>query len=163
MKLVPLPDPTVAAPIRTVCLNHISRGTANVQVLFDWYQSVLGFEELQRPNFPFGGKWLRLDSNIALHIIEEEAEAAALRKEHETLASVAHTNPALIRRGHHLALTVPDIDVVIGQLKAMKIEHHVNVVPATNTARQSRQVFFADPDGNGIEVGDFPIGLPPLK
>ena len=50
-----------------------------------------------------------------------------------------------------MALSVDNIDAVEGVLKAHCIEYHVNVVPGTDV----RQIFFYDPDGNGIEIIDF--------
>lgn len=49
------------------------------------------------------------------------------------------------------------VDATLGILKAHDIGFHVNTVPGTGV----RQVFFFDPDGNGIELGDFPQGNPP--
>lgn len=49
------------------------------------------------------------------------------------------------------------MDAALGILRAHNIGFHVNMVPGTGV----RQVFFFDPDGNGIELGDFPPGNPP--
>lgn len=63
-----------------------------------------------------------------------------------------HTDQAdrhrFIRRGHHTALSVPSARVAEQALIARGMSFTKFTVPATNLT----QLFFFDPDGNGIEL-----------
>jgi hypothetical protein len=58
--------------LAVVGLNHVSIETDNVSRLREFYAQVVGLQELKRPDFGFGGAWLRLSSSVALHIIQRD-------------------------------------------------------------------------------------------
>ena len=60
-----------AQQIKLGVLNHASLEATDVAALADFYVKVLDFRALDRPDFPFGGKWLQ-GGNLTLHIIEED-------------------------------------------------------------------------------------------
>mmetsp|Transcript_14421 Transcript_14421/g.22376 ORF Transcript_14421/g.22376 Transcript_14421/m.22376 type:complete len:102 (+) Transcript_14421:211-516(+) len=93
---------------------------------------------------------------MMVHIIEADPNVEQGR---EAQMQQQRTDPQTIRRGHHIALTVDNMDAVAQLLDAHSIEYHTNWVPGTKV----RQFFFYDPDGNGIEIGDFAPRLPPFK
>ena len=57
------------ASLGVVGAAHIARCTADVPALAAFYEKVLGFQRLVRPDFPFDGAWLRC-GDFMLHIIE---------------------------------------------------------------------------------------------
>jgi len=122
-------------------LNHLSYGTSDVTCMALFYMDILGFKLITRPKFPFGGAWMRL-SSTTLHIISEENPVPKPNK------SIPLNE---VRRSQHFAFTVSDIEEVKSKLEKMKIEYSQHKVPDTHIT----QLFFRDPDGNGVEVGDF--------
>lgn len=116
----------------TLQLNHVARETDDVRRLAAFYEEVLGFERVASPNYPaFQVAWLRLPGTpgVALHIIERAP-------------------PAQLPRRHHLAFSVADYDGFLTGLKA----RGTDVFEKTQPDGRTRQVFFFDPDGNGLEV-----------
>jgi catechol 2,3-dioxygenase-like lactoylglutathione lyase family enzyme len=133
-------------------LNHISVESADSQALAQWYHSVLGFEILPRPPFPFGGAWL-LAAGVTIHIIDRDPEfesgqlpLADARRDAQTADRV--DKHRFIRRGHHTALSVPSAKVAEAAILARGMSFTKFTVPATNLT----QLFFFDLDGNGIEL-----------
>ena len=137
-------------PLQITDVNHISRETEHVDRLVQFYTKVLGLPMLPRPDFGFGGAWLALPGGKQLHIIECDPEKPAANT--STPAAVLPPE-RFIRRGHHMALTVPDIERAKATLTAHKISFAINKVPGTAI----EQLFVYDPDGNGIEIGNFAI------
>jgi catechol 2,3-dioxygenase-like lactoylglutathione lyase family enzyme len=60
--------------------------------------------------------------------------------------------------GHHMAFRTEDLELTIQLLKEYGIKFAENVVPLTG----QRQLFFFDPDGNGIEICDCDVDPPPF-
>lgn len=157
-----LPVPVAALPgsLEVTQVNHVSRETQDVARLARFYEEVLGFERLPRPNFGFGGVWLRLpgSQNQSLHIIEADPELTELRSR-KPLAPAPLLDSWLlegfperhIRRSHHIALTVPDIEKARSTLQAHGLRFAENRVPGKPVV----QLFLFDPDGNGVEIGNF--------
>ena len=65
-----------------------------------------------------------------------------------------HTIPGgeINTRGNHFAMQCEDIELAIRQLKEHKIEFVKRVLPD----RGYRQLFFRDPDGHVVELGEWP-------
>ena len=95
---------------------------------------------------------------MALHIIERDPEKPGVTKQDDD--STKSQQPAVperfIRRSHHVALTVPDIEAAKSTLRSHGIEFAINKVPDTSI----QQLFLYDPDGNGIEIGNFGLVQP---
>jgi catechol 2,3-dioxygenase-like lactoylglutathione lyase family enzyme len=122
-------------------LNHVALPTADPQRGARFYCDVLGFEEMPRPAFPFRGSWLlRRETGVMIHLIHDETGRA--------LRPPQAINP----RGPHVALFVPDYDAAIHGLRGFGIAFVERVLPDYGF----RQVFFHDPDGNVIELGEWP-------
>ena len=81
-----------ALPIKAV--NHVGRMTKRLDASRKFYRDVLGFREVQRPDFKFPGAWL-YNYGIMIHLIDNE-EAPDPEGEIKT-------------RHDHLALHVSDI------------------------------------------------------
>ena len=101
---------------------------------------------------------MQLPSGMALHIIERDPEKPGVTKQDDD--STKSQQPAVperfIRRSHHVALTVPDIEAAKSTLQSHGIEFAINKVPDTSI----QQLFLYDPDGNGIEIGNFGLVQP---
>uniref|UniRef100_A0A0E0D469 VOC domain-containing protein n=1 Tax=Oryza meridionalis TaxID=40149 RepID=A0A0E0D469_9ORYZ len=131
----------------TLQLNHVARETDDVRRLAAFYEEVLGFERVASPNYPaFQVAWLRLPGTpgVALHIIERDPAAAPAA----VAPGAAGAPPAQLPRRHHLAFSVADYDGFLAGLKA----RGTDVFEKTQPDGRTRQVFFFDPDGNGLEV-----------
>ncbi|XP_020162461.1 uncharacterized protein [Aegilops tauschii subsp. strangulata] len=133
----------------TLQLNHIARETGDVRGLAAFYEEVLGFERVPAPAYSgFQVAWLRLPGSpdVALHIIERDpAVAVAVAAPG---AAQGGATPAQLPRRHHLAFSVADFDGFLTGLRTRGTQLFEKSQPDGRT----RQVFFFDPDGNGLEV-----------
>jgi catechol 2,3-dioxygenase-like lactoylglutathione lyase family enzyme len=127
-----MPDPL---PIRS--LNHIAVVARRVDDSIKFYRDVLGFREVERPNFKFAGAWL-FNYGLMIHVI---ASDAAERPDGE-----------IQTRAAHIALHADDLDAVERLLKEQGITYRKSEVPGRNV----KQLFFQDPDGFHIEIGTYP-------
>uniref|UniRef100_A0A7S3XGD1 VOC domain-containing protein n=1 Tax=Oxyrrhis marina TaxID=2969 RepID=A0A7S3XGD1_OXYMA len=147
----------MAQPLEILAVNHISRETDDVERLTEFYSKVFGLPRLERPDFGFGGSWFALPNGGQLHIIEKDTQKPPVSKPvQDNQLQVTHDGrlpEKFIRRSHHIALTVADIDDAKSRLTTMGIPFAENVVPGTPII----QLFVYDPDGNGIEIGNFDV------
>ncbi len=119
--------------------NHIALMTCDAVRCAQFYCNVLGFRLAQRPAFPFEGRWLyRAEAGVMIHLIEDKK----FRPPTEPMNT----------RSHHFAMQSSDVSVDL-QLLA---EHGVETVERVLPDHGYRQVFFRDPDGNVIEIGEWP-------
>lgn len=142
--LAPLPPypqnrgTTMAAPPLPIQgLHHISLVTRNTEASRRFYCEVLGFREIQRPNFSFRGAWL-YNYGLQIHLIENP-QAPGERNEH------------IDSRADHVAFAVADDGPVL-QLLA---QHGIPCRQQVN-AGGIHQTFFQDPDGHHIEIAVYP-------
>jgi len=120
-------------------LNHIALPTSDAERCAQFYCEVLGFRLVPRPAFSFDGRWLyRAEAGVMIHLIQVES--------HRPSADPLNT------RGQHFAMQSSDI---AGDLRLLA-EHGVETVERTLPDRGYRQIFFSDPDGNVIEIGEWP-------
>ncbi|XP_058105956.1 glyoxylase I 4-like [Magnolia sinica] len=134
-----------------VWLNHISRATPDVKRLAKFYEEVLGFERIESPNFgDFDVIWLKLPSaSFALHLIERNPLSSLPEGPSGSTAEIAAADPKHLPRGHHLSFAISNYDSFIESLKG----NGVKVFEKTQPDGKTKQAFFFDPDGNGLEVG----------
>lgn len=127
-------------PISTGPLNHVALPTADPERGAAFYRDVLGFQSTPRPSFSFRGAWLiKREVGVMVHLLHDAAFEPALGGETNT-------------RGNHVAFQVEDYDAAVGNLRARGIECVEVILPDYGY----RQVFFRDPDGNVIELGEWP-------
>lgn len=131
-------------PIAIQSINHIGRLTRRLEESRAFYRDVLGFREIERPDFNFAGAWL-FNYGVQIHLIVNEAAGDP-------------TGP-IETRCDHLALHVDNVEAAISVLKERGIPYRENLVPGRNV----RQVFFRDPDGHHIELANYPPTPPYLK
>ncbi len=118
-------------------LNHISLVTRRLSESRRFYREVLGFREVQRPNFDFNGAWL-FKAGFTIHLIENL----------HTPAPGGEIN----LRGNRFALHSSDLAGVLRVLDERHIEYRKKTIADTGIV----QIFFRDPDGHHIEIGDYP-------
>jgi catechol 2,3-dioxygenase-like lactoylglutathione lyase family enzyme len=128
-------------PIKS--LHHIARVTTRPEESTAFYRDVLGFREIERPDFRFRGAWL-FGYGVQIHIIENPRAAGSPTDEIDP-------------RADHLAFAVDDFAPVEARLRGASIRYHVQV-----NAGGIPQIFFHDPDGHHIEIGIYPP-TPPEK
>ncbi len=120
-------------------LNHLALPTADPDRAARFYCEVLGFRLVPRPSFSFDGRWLyRKEVGPMLHLIYDA--------QHKPATGAINT------RGSHFAMQCHTIDRAIQQLEEYGIEYVERVLPDQGY----RQVFFRDPDGNVLELGEWP-------
>jgi catechol 2,3-dioxygenase-like lactoylglutathione lyase family enzyme len=127
-------------PIETGLMNHVALPTADPERGARFYCQVLGFRETPRPSFSFRGSWLlRRDVGVMIHLIHDAKFKPLLDAPIDT-------------RTNHLAMRVDDYDDAVARLR----EHGVECVERVLPDYGYRQVFFRDPDGNVLELGEWP-------
>lgn len=124
-------------PLPITAVNHVGRITTRVEECRKFYRDVLGFREVQRPNFDFDGAWL-YNYGIMIHLIYNDA-AGSPDGEIET-------------RADHLALNVSDLEAAERLLQEHNVPYRKNVIADRNI----QQIFCRDPDGHHIELGTYP-------
>eukprot|EP00877_Chromochloris_zofingiensis_P006569 jgi/Chrzof1/2165/Cz11g04200.t1 len=170
-------QPARQKSIQLQSINHIAVPTQDVDGLKQFYTEVLGFDLLPRPNFPFGGAWLRGGGGTIIHLIEHDPsipgpphtpagipsppqqhhypEQSALEHDHEQQQQQQQgeipLEPWHNRRGRHLAFQVDDLIAAEHVLQQRGIDYDKFIVPGSG----AYQIFFCDPEGNGIEIGDY--------
>lgn len=122
-----------------VRFNHAALNVTNVEASIAFYTEVLGFYEVARPGFSFAGSWLYSSGlGMMLHLIHDER--------FETIATRDNT------RRSHLAFRSADIDRSLALLQ----KHQIPVIQRRLPEYGYRQLFIHDPDGNLIELGEWP-------
>jgi glyoxylase I family protein len=125
-------------PIETQRFNHAAINARDLGRSVEFYCQVLGFHEIPRPGFSFAGSWLYRDGlGMVLHLIED----ANFNPPRDTIDS----------RKNHLAFRA-DVDIAREGL----CQHGVPFVERVLPDHGYRQLFFHDPSGNVIELGEWP-------
>ena len=117
-------------------LHHVSHVTWKLDQSKAFYRDVLGFRELERPNFSFRGAWLE-GYGMQIHLIENQELDPSPRQDIQT-------------RAEHVAFGVSDL----GPVRKALAEHGIPFRETVNAAR-IRQIFFQDPDGHNVEIAVF--------
>ena len=119
--------------------NHVTLPSVDLPKAERFYVDLLGFRVLPRPSFSFDGRWLyREEVGPLIHLNHNP--------KHEVPEGPLNT------RGAHFAMQCSNLQEVVDQLSAAGIEYAVRTLPDFG----HRQVFFRDPDGNLIELGEWP-------
>jgi catechol 2,3-dioxygenase-like lactoylglutathione lyase family enzyme len=127
-----MPDPL---PLES--LNHIALMTRRLDESKAFWTRVMGFREVLRPNFNFRGAWL-LGHGLIIHLLENP--------------KAGDPSGEIQTRENHLALHTNDLPRVEQLLTAHGVRFRKNTIADTGI----QQIFFQDPDGNFIEVGNYP-------
>ncbi|KAL8540733.1 hypothetical protein ACS0TY_002095 [Phlomoides rotata] len=129
-------DTNAITDLPLLSLNHVSFVCKSVKKSAQFYQQVLGFVLIKRPSsFDFEGAWL-FNHGIGIHLLESE----------KVLNKKDKINP----KDNHISFQCTDMELIILQLKEMKIEYVEAVVQEGGIIVD--QIFFHDPDGYMIEI-----------
>lgn len=133
-------------------LNHAAIEATDVDKICEFYVQVLGFQELPRPELGFRGHWLEVgtERKLMLHIIEKDP---SVPRSIINWKDLYENEPEAwyIRRACHLAFEVTDFDAAEKALRAHGVEYSRHVLPEIGM----RQLFFYDPEGHGVEIGQY--------
>lgn len=136
-------------------LNHVSRVCRNVQVATNFYEKVLGFIRVVRPEaLKFDGAWLHnYGVGLSIHLLQAQ---------NQELSTLPPAAKEINIRDEHLSFQSESILRVEQALNDHGIKYCRETVDEDGV--QIEQVFFHDPDGFMIEIctcENFP--LQPLK
>ncbi|BFG13884.1 hypothetical protein CerSpe_001580 [Prunus speciosa] len=129
-----------------VSLNHISRESSDIRRLANFYKEIFGFEEIESPNLEFKVIWLKGPGAFAFHLIERNPDYNLPEGPWSATSPVA--DPSHLPRGHHVCFSVSNFHSFVQTLKDKGIQTFEKCLPDGKV----KQVFFFDPDGNGLEV-----------
>jgi catechol 2,3-dioxygenase-like lactoylglutathione lyase family enzyme len=118
--------------IDVVRLHHVSFAVKNLDASKKFFGGLIGFEELERPDFGFPGAWYAIGDR-QLHLIEQ--------------ADAGREVSGRISRSDHMALEVEDLDQVRRKLEEAGVEY----ARGSNDDLGFSQIFCSDPDGHTIE------------
>lgn len=124
-------------PLPLTAINHVARNTRRLEETRAFYRDVLNFKEISRPNFNFGGAWL-YNYGVQIHLIVDE--------------SAPNPEGEISTRAEHLALQCDELESAERLLNEHGIPFRKNYVAERNVT----QIFFRDPDGHHIEIGNYP-------
>jgi len=125
-------------PLHLKSLNHISVVCRSVEKSLEFYQNVLGFFPIRRPNsFAFDGAWL-FSFGIGIHLLQSE--------DPENMSKITKINP----KDNHISFQCESMGLVEKKLNEMEIKHVRQRVEEGGIYVD--QLFFHDPDGLMIEV-----------
>ena len=106
-------------------VHHVALVVDDLDAAYNFYENVMGFSALPRPDFGFDGKWYQVGGQ-QIHIFPGTTAAGT----------------------HHLALQVGDLDAAVESLETAGIK----VGRSQYFAGAGRQAFLKDPSGNRIEL-----------
>ena len=112
-------------------LDHVNVRTANLEAMVDWYCTMLGMTNGDRPPFRFPGAWLYAGNKPVLHLIGVDEEPASVEPKIE-----------------HFAMSATGLQAFIDRLDDAKQEYEPRRVPGYGIL----QINLHDVDGNHIHI-----------
>ncbi|HTQ78255.1 MAG TPA: VOC family protein [Burkholderiales bacterium] len=134
-------------------LNHYFVRANDLEKTKDFYVGVLGFEVMQRPNFPFPGYWLGVNGRIQVHM----GPAGIPNQELYYLGTpknAASSNSGVV---DHIAFLASEPEGFVRRFKSMGVEFRPRSLPES----ELYQLFVKDPNGLTIELNFFGIKQAP--
>jgi len=131
-------------PIATIDNLHACIAVANLDESVNWYRNVLGFEPIQRQDFPeLSSRVVFLESNgVELELVESKHFTPARRPD-------PPTNHVLTQGISQLSFRVNNIEEVLEQVKNRSIPTALDLVDAKQL--RLKAFFIRDNEGNLIE------------
>jgi catechol 2,3-dioxygenase-like lactoylglutathione lyase family enzyme len=120
--------------IKVESIHHVSLSVTDLQKAKHFYGTMLGLQELERPNFDFPGAWYQVGDQ-QLHLIVH-LDSSTLR-----------TDQNINSRDGHFAIRVKDYYETLKHLKDLGIE----ITEKPESTSGFAQIFCVDPDLNLIE------------
>uniref|UniRef100_A0A1J3J981 VOC domain-containing protein n=1 Tax=Noccaea caerulescens TaxID=107243 RepID=A0A1J3J981_NOCCA len=125
-------------PLHITSLNHVSLLCRSLEESMSFYEKVLGFFPVRRPqSFKSEGVWL-FGHGIGLHLLRSP--------EPEKLPKKTAINP----KDNHISFQCESMGAVEKKLDEMEIKYATNIVHEGGI--KVDQLFFHDPDGFMIEI-----------
>lgn len=117
-------------------INHynLRADEKTIEVLKEFYIEIVGLKLGHRPPFKNGGYWLYANQKDVLHLSFSK----------NGIVNELNVNSTF----DHMAFTCQDENMYIDLLSKKNIKFSIREVPEIGT----RQIFFKDPAGNGIEL-----------
>lgn len=123
----------------TFTFNHLALSVKDVNESIQFYQKVLQLEEIENTASNSKTRWLSLNQGKQLHLIPRP------------------NSEIKIDKAVHFALSTPDLENAISNLKNLKIEFSDwKDIPNKVYVRKDgiKQIYFQDPNGYWIELND---------
>jgi len=125
-------------------IHHVSLLVADTARSLDFYCGLMGLEQDEtRPDLGYAGAWLWVGTR-QIHLIELPSPDPITGR------------PTHVGRDRHTALHIADLDVLRVALEGVGIAY-------TLSRSGRRALFCRDPDGNGLEFIESPVGSVVLK
>lgn len=117
-------------------INHynLRADKETIEVLKDFYIEIVGLKLGHRPPFKNGGYWLYANQKDVLHLSFSKND----------IVNELNVNSTF----DHIAFSGQDENMYIDLLTKKNIKFSIREIPEIGT----RQIFFKDPAGNGIEL-----------
>jgi len=128
-------------------LNHFLVVAKDLERSKDFYRDVLGLELADRPNFGFPGYWLKIGSQICVHLASQEE--SKIRDQY----MLSEHPPGTTGSGSvdHIAFIATNPTAVRDHMRKHHVEMHFRSLPDAKLY----QIFLKDPDGVTIELNFF--------
>ncbi|XP_050374648.1 uncharacterized protein LOC126792226 [Argentina anserina] len=135
-----------------VTVDHMARRSKDARRLADFYIETFGFEEVESPQVGhLKVIWLVLPAAFTMHIIQCDQNHPS----NQTNDTLPDPDPAKIPKGPHICFSVSNFEIFVQKLKEKGFPSAHRPVEYNPTgSKKIEQVFFFDPDGNGLEVSD---------
>jgi len=121
--------------VEVLDLHHAAVNVTDLERAVEFYKTILGLKEIERPNFPFPGAWFAL-GNRQLHLM--------VKPDSRTLRGTTEVHPA----EGHFALRVKSYSKALEKVKEAGVPH----VATPESVTPWPQLHITDPDGNVIEL-----------
>ncbi|XP_044486360.1 uncharacterized protein LOC123211634 [Mangifera indica] len=127
-------------------LNQITSETLDARRLANFYKEIFGFEEIEAPNFAVEVIWLNLRGAFALHLIEKSSVTKLPEGPYSATSPVLDASH--LPRSFHICFTRDKYESFVQTLQDKGIQTFQRSI----LNGKVKQIFFFDPDGNGLEV-----------
>jgi len=138
-------------PIHSI--NHFFIRAENLEETKNFYISVLGFEIMPRPDFPFPGYWLGVNGSIQVHL----GPSNIPNREKYYLGTTEHAANGQTGVIDHVAFLAEDPEQFIDKFKKIKIAFFPRYFPEPKLY----QIFIKDPNNVMIELNFFNVSQAP--
>jgi len=119
-------------------LDHVNVRTAQLEIMKNFYENILGMNAGPRPDFPFDGAWMYLNDKPVVHLVgidnpvstADNSDGASLQLEHFAFAAEGRLSDFAER------------------LEELGVTYRILHPPGTSLS----QLHLHDPDGNHIHI-----------
>lgn len=131
-------------PIGVQFIDHVTLIVKDLEASRTFYCDVLGMQQVDRPNFSFGGSWFQAgDTQIHLILEHEKSSPAGEDMSRQKRSS----------RNRHFSFRIDDGDDAVRKLEAAGIPLLAGPKKRPDGAVQ---IFVRDPDGHVVELSTLP-------